>query len=690
MESLVLRNGPALRRAAILATVFLLPVVFLWDVTYDPFNVPKYALLVACVSVVASIRVAEAVLGRTFSTLSGLWLPAAATALPLVVAWLASPYRAWSLLGQYSRYEGLIPYLLLIALGLFTAEAFSGSPRALAWAFGAAGGAVGLYAFMQSVGVDPIGVPIVEFTPSTIGHSNFAAGFLGVTLPVSMALWGERRPQNFVALALSVLIGLGLVFTLSQGGWAGGIAGVALFAGFALRPRWSWTRPLGVAVAMVVALGITAYVIYGMVNPFGPLVGDTTRARGLWWQEAISMAGDSPIVGRGPNVFAVEGSHYRSAEDALAHGPAYTDSPHSVPLSALANAGVLGLIGYVLVLGWVVRRGSRLEPENVLGAGFCAALGAYFVQSLVSLDNLILGFALWVCLGGMTASMKPVSDPPAPVGDAKASLGRKLVAVLVLVAIVAPVWWAIRFVANDIRAADAIELAEDGRIEEARPRFEEVLEVRDEYFYRRQYGNALGIEALDEGLDGREYVIEMNDVFSYVADLPKVDGYALYGLRLHQWSVFDLDSDRAAVPILETALSLDPYNPVVRLITAEALLHLNDLTGAEEVIRPMIPLISEEYPEYGRGYPALWAFLAMAQLKQGEVEEGRESLNQALELARGLGTQNLDCYVLVARQQLRIINDDGDPRILPGLRVCNRNILELLPPSHRPRLVDDT
>ncbi|MDQ4026139.1 MAG: hypothetical protein M3217_11735, partial [Actinomycetota bacterium] len=189
-----MRQGPTARLAAarrwvLLALVFGVPMFFLWDVTYDAFLLPKVALLAVGVGAAAGLRVAESLLGRRGRGLGAAVVPAAFVAVPVVVAWLASGYRRWALLGEEARLEGLVPILLVVAAGVLLADAFRGDFGAPARAFVASAAAVATYELLQSVGLDPLDVPIAEYAPSTIGQSNFVGGFLAIALPVALATW---------------------------------------------------------------------------------------------------------------------------------------------------------------------------------------------------------------------------------------------------------------------------------------------------------------------------------------------------------------------------------------------------------------------------------------------------------------------------------------------------------------------
>jgi hypothetical protein len=128
--------------------------LFFFRVTNDPFSLPKLSLLVIGISVIGGLRLAEVLQGAEVFARKRMIVPIAAIAVPLTVAWLFGPYKSWSLLGEYGRFQGLIPYLLLAAAGVLIADAFAGRLRELARTFLWGGAIAGAYAVLQYFGLE--------------------------------------------------------------------------------------------------------------------------------------------------------------------------------------------------------------------------------------------------------------------------------------------------------------------------------------------------------------------------------------------------------------------------------------------------------------------------------------------------------------------------------------------------------
>ena len=207
----IVKRGPDIRRAVLLVLAAGVPAFFFRGVV-DPFGIPKLALLAVGISVVVALRGMEILQGSTRAGLDRMLIPAAALTLPLVVSWGLSPYRSWALLGAHGRLQGLLPYLFVIVFGILVADAFRGRAGQLAMAMSWAGAIVGGYAAMQTVGLDPFewslfGSPTEAV--STTGNPNFTGGFLGIAMPVAMALVIHDRGRRRVAVRLLAFIALG-------------------------------------------------------------------------------------------------------------------------------------------------------------------------------------------------------------------------------------------------------------------------------------------------------------------------------------------------------------------------------------------------------------------------------------------------------------------------------------------------
>lgn len=672
----------AARRAVLLVVIGGVPLILLVGVTNDPYNVPKLGLLVAGAGIAWAIRLVEVALGGQSSKWREALIPAAGFAVPLSVAWLLSPYQEWASMGSYARFMGLWPYLVVIGFALLVADAFKKDATPILAALAMAGGIVGTYAFLQVLGIDPLARffenPPITSAISTIGNTNFVGGFLGITLPVAVVLWGTQTgTRKRLAMLATIMIADGLIFSFSQGGYAAAFAGCSLALGGLLRRRWMKAWPVGLAAASAVSVIVLVIIVAPLINPDLP-VGTTARIRGFWWTAAIRMAADNPLIGQGPSTFAIEGPSYRSMQDVLTTPYETPDNPHSVFLSMLASAGILGGVGFLLTASWCLVRGIKTARNDTAALALTAATTAYLVQSLVSVDVLTLRVAFWTCVGGIAsigaardAATRLHATPEKPDNEKKVvfTLGTLLVAIVLIMASSA---WAAGFILADIRVRNGSKLFEEQAAGEARRQFELALSFRDEREYRLIYGEKLGLAALDARLQDQALVTDTIHQFERAISMPDFRPIANYARMLHYFGSFVPAYDQIALDLYNRALRLNPYNPLLRVDTSDVLLAMG---RAHEVL----PMLTEEGRLLGSNLAVVWATVSMAQTLEGHYDSAEAALGEAEARSK------MGCRTLIAEELLhQYERSNSEPPTPSRLALLSFNC----PPAEYQLLVD--
>ncbi len=636
MGTWLLSRGPDARRILLLVAIVGVPVIFVRS-GIDPFNVPKVALLITVVVLTAALRGAEWLQGLGPSPLMRAWRPAAALAAPLLLSWIFSSQKSWALFGLFGRFQGLIPYLLVLLLALLAAEAFEGKPEWAAWGVAAAATFVGGYALLQVVEADPFtwdafGAPTKAI--SSLGNPNFTGGFLGMALPLFAGLAVFPHPRRKLARQLAVVAVAGWVMARSQGGYAGGVAGLAVTGGLLLSKRWGWTRILGLLAAGSIAAIVVAVGFIGAAKPGLPFIPSTVELRGEWWTSAIEMGLDSPLVGRGPNMYGLEGVGYRTVDDARQLGFDFTDDPHSVPFTLFANTGLLGLAGFVFIAWWVVTRISRVAANDVVSAALGGALVAYLIQALVSIDEISLRVTFWALLGAFVASLAtthPSVKPKKGQRELRESKKKRVqarplraipgVVALGLVGITALVG-AGMFLAADGKAGAGRSSYQVQDAQGGAGAFRSALSLRNE----RYYSYLWGLDAADAAIDEEGGTFEVaTEAFSYLDEFPDVRGLVGYGRFLHQWAeTHGSEFDLQAVEVYERALAIDDRNPAIRGELGEVLLALDEFERAIDVLEPGAEVAGNS------AFSEVWGELALARAEIGDEGGAREAATIAL------------------------------------------------------------
>lgn len=307
----------------------------------------------------------------------------------------------------------------LVVVGALTAVILVQAPiSALQVAF--ASGQNGLTQILQA------GEPgeLARRASGTLGHPNFLAPYLLLVVPPFAAVaLGLPRTRVGLAAGLVALAGTATV-VLSQSRAPTALTGLAVAVVVVLLTARRLMGPLR-AVALTVAaaslLILATIPLAGLVEK--RLTGDfgaSVDFRASYNEAAIRMWESSPVVGVGPNNFAMEIRHYAPdlyvlmALDALstdeARGKVHLRSVapvHNVFLLVLSEQGVFGLFAFLLLLGRmlvVAWQGARRAPqvEGLFALGAACAIVIQFIQQQLDysmlwdplLSTLVVLFAL--------------------------------------------------------------------------------------------------------------------------------------------------------------------------------------------------------------------------------------------------------------------------------------------------------
>lgn len=634
MRDTILERGPEIRRRILQVTIVLAPLLVVRTLN-DAISVPKLAIVMLAVALVAAIRLIETVQGSSWRESLSFLIPAGVILLPLLVSWIFAPYKTWSLFGEYPRFQGIVPYAVIVVFGFLVADAFRGKPSSLAAPVTIVGGLIGTLAVLQRFNLDPF--PAYTLSPisgavTTLGNPNFTGGFLAVAFPIAVALALDtyRHHKWFVAAAAAVAAGI--VASNSQGAWIAAIAGAALFVGYLGLQKRSWALRAGaIASAGVVVMAI----FISMAAQVSPSIGQkaplTATTRGWWWTAAVRMGADHPITGGGPNSFGYAGIQYRLEDEAEFSNFEFPDDPHSVPLSFLANGGILGVAGVMALGVWVIYQRPKWQDNLWIGF-FCASI-AYFAQAIFSIDEVGLRMLAWTVLGGLASTAIEPQEKKVTttnrIEKSKKRLQRRpsrpLRAPVGVVALaVVPILgaaWVSGFVSADKAAADGSRLMSIGATDDALARFDDAHGFREEYAYRRLHGMAAARIIPEVAQDPARLIQEVHAAFSFVPEFPDFVATLNYAEALNGLSQIEPSLAPRAVDLYEAAIRLDPLNPVLRERVSQTLVSDERF---EEVLELIAPYMDEEDPA-----PVIGS-VALAYAESGDSEKATELAQIAL------------------------------------------------------------
>lgn len=185
----------------------------------------------------------------------------------------------------------------------------------------------------------------------TYAHPNSFAGYLVLFIPALFgAAWlarykGRPYPQRMWLLFFAVVAVIALYLTHSRGGMLGLLGASVLVAGFAAR-GWLAKNPLYILVSLigVVVLGY-AVLQFGTLTKALNKNTETMAVRLEYWSATARMLADRPWLGVGAGNFGTAYTKYMAAASAEK-----IKDPHNLFLDLWANAGLLGLVGLILVV----------------------------------------------------------------------------------------------------------------------------------------------------------------------------------------------------------------------------------------------------------------------------------------------------------------------------------------------------
>jgi len=232
--------------------------------------------------------------------------------------------------------------------------------------------------------------------------ANMACNYLTVSVGLLLLAWRRKwLPQKLAMLSLAAIC-LAAVSTISPG--LGGIGLVLGASGWLLRRS---ALALGIGISAALAF-ILAQAVTPFLHPTAPFLIHipgtglilAPAGRFLTWTAGLNEFSRHPWIGHGIGIDPVL-VHYQDPSGELQE---LTDA-HNVFLNIAAQAGLVGLAGLAMLIGYAARltfsraRGKALSIPLILGLTFLIAF-AY--------EGLGAGFEdtrhLWVLLGLLAAS----------------------------------------------------------------------------------------------------------------------------------------------------------------------------------------------------------------------------------------------------------------------------------------------
>lgn len=388
---------------------FILGVVVsltFWVPHLDAFNISKFLALVVGVLILSVLALPDLKIKSQAKAGTYLLL---VFVIMLVVNLLTSPNTYKSLIGALGRNNGVLTYFCFAALAYLISIRFKlvDLPKLL-WSLAGLGLFQTIYNIIQLADADPIAWNNpYGLILGTLGNSDFAAALLAICSIAT--LWLARIYASKVAIALSllVLVVVQFVVMLESNVRQSLILfafGVAVLVYHELSQK---SKPISLAWGGLVSLGgLLALLGTLQIGPLTKLLfKESITYRGDYWRAAWRMFTDNPAFGVGLGNYGDYFNRYRDAAQVARRGPAVgSDVAHSMPLDFLAMGGLTLGIAYLALIVYsvylVISKIRSLDGVNKQqGYIVFSLLGAYLLQSLISIDQLGLAVWGWIFIG---------------------------------------------------------------------------------------------------------------------------------------------------------------------------------------------------------------------------------------------------------------------------------------------------
>lgn len=313
-----------------------------------------------------------------------------------------------SLRGRYDSYAyGVWGLALAAAAAQLAARGVRGREGATARCLGWSAAAVGGYAVLQRLGIDPIfhlkQLPAGGRAVSTLGSPVDLGALLSLLWPA--ALWRADRERGALSALPAVLIAGGLIASGSRGAMLAAAAGAAIY--------WLLSRREA-RTALPGALGLAALAVAFAIGwSFRPGASVSDRARVEVWKAALDAFRLRPWLGWGPDGFEDAFKLLRSdLFVSLLGSTRYQAYAHNDILHVLSGLGLLGAAAYAWLLAALclaAKRGLKSEDRSLPAALFAGLLALWVNLAInpVALEVLVLAA---VCAGLLASASAPPED----------------------------------------------------------------------------------------------------------------------------------------------------------------------------------------------------------------------------------------------------------------------------------------
>jgi len=345
------------------------------------------------------------------------------------IAFMLTSVKSVGFLGDSGRNIGLLNYIFLVVMALYSACKFSfNNIKNIYWTVFALNSALTLYGFLQHYKIDFLQWR-TQYNPIilTTGNPDFASSLLGLfaVICVTGLFLDFHYLIKIYISSVTVVTAIVIYWTEARQGLVATVAGIGFIV---LVLLWQKSKK-GAISFLVLELAAGLFSILGMLQ-IGPLTKyffkDSITDRGYNWRAAVGMLKDHPFFGVGVDRYGAYFLQYRAPKYPLLYGYTQTvTNAHNVFLEIFATAGFFAGMAYLTFIGFIAYRAfialkNSSGTEIIMITGIIAGWIVFVAQSIISVDSLVISIWGWV-LGGIIVRLSmPKVEVASPISGGRA------------------------------------------------------------------------------------------------------------------------------------------------------------------------------------------------------------------------------------------------------------------------------
>ena len=374
-------------------------------VIWDPWGFNGFVAAKAAVAAIGTALIVGYLARRSAMILpAGGWLFVGGALGGVMLAAALASESVWrSLLGAPNRLEGLLAWAgfgAAFAAGMSLRRANRDAAAAsLVDAAVAAVVVVGAAGLLEIAGVS-VDAELITFEGrlrSTLGSPALLSGFLVLAAPLAALAWTRPGPWRWAGAAAAALAVVNLAAAQTRAAWIAVVAVCAAAALIAARGR----------LRMMIAVAAVAAAAVAVLSDRWRDFGRALRGRAAIWEVAVSTVADRPLLGNGPEMFAVSYGERVSDDTVREFGDVSLDRAHSGVLDFAASYGAVAGLLYVAGLAGVAMLAYRAVRS---GDGFRAAAGigvaCYALMQQAFFPHTSTDMVWWLMVGYLAADSR--------------------------------------------------------------------------------------------------------------------------------------------------------------------------------------------------------------------------------------------------------------------------------------------